>query len=163
MGIGTLGLFTALASILAAPFLKHALDMYRSQNYREMAGSIFFSAIPLCVVCLVWAGTGEAPMRIQNSLLGLVGAALGASAFIWLGYVVRPVVAQGKNEADKKETTPVAPVGSPSVRIAPGVGGKVGTINFENSYLGRGMEIGGEGSVDNVNTKNTYIGPRSQD
>jgi hypothetical protein len=29
-------------------------------------------------------------MRIQNSLLGGVSAAVGTAAFIWLGYIVRP-------------------------------------------------------------------------
>jgi hypothetical protein len=101
MGTGTLAIITAFAGILAAAFIRHAFDMRKEQKYREMVGAVFWGMLPLGVVCLVWAATGDSPMRLQNSLLGLVGAAIGASAFVWLGYVVRPA------DAQTEKTTPV--------------------------------------------------------
>jgi hypothetical protein len=99
MGSGTLAIITAFAGILAAAFLRHAFDMRKEQKYREMAGSIFWAMVPLGVVCLIWAQTtGDAPMWVQNALLGCIGAAIGASAFVWLGYIVRPTAAVAQTD-----------------------------------------------------------------
>jgi len=106
MGSGTLAIVTAFASILAAAFLRHAFDMRKEQKYREMAGSIFWGLVPLGVVCLIWAATSDSSMRIQNSLLGCIGAAIGAAAFIWLGYVVRPADAQTEKGAAMQNDKP---------------------------------------------------------
>jgi hypothetical protein len=95
MGPGTtLALVTAIAGLVAAPFLRHAFDMLREGHHREMAGAVFLGLLPLVAPCLFWAWTGDAPMRVQNALLGSLGAALGAAALIWIGYVVRPADAQ---------------------------------------------------------------------
>ncbi len=106
MGSGTLAIVTAFAGILAAAFLRHAFDVRKEQKHREMAGSIFWGTLPLGVVCLVWAAMGDSPMRIQNSLLGFIGAAIGASAFVWFGYVVRPADAQTEKTASMLNDKP---------------------------------------------------------
>ena len=94
MGAGTLAIITAFACVLAAPFFRHAFEMNKEQKFREMAGSIFWGTLPLGVASLVWAATGDASVHVQNSLLGCIGAVIGAAALIWIGYVVRPAAAQ---------------------------------------------------------------------
>lgn len=92
MGLGSILLIAIpVAGVISAPFLRNAFEMRREKNYREMAGSIFWGLIPFAVVCLIWATNGDSPVNIQNCVLGLVGAAIGASGLIWIGYVVRPI------------------------------------------------------------------------
>jgi hypothetical protein len=121
MGTSTLALVTAFAGIFAAAFLRHAFDMRKEQRSREMAGSIFWGLTPLGIVCLIWAATGDSPMRIQNAVLGCFGAAMGAAALIWLGYVVRP--------ADAQKTSLEKPTQPFQASVAPD------TLSFEDASL----------------------------
>jgi hypothetical protein len=93
MGINILYIAIPLASVIAAPFLRHAFEMRKENKYREMFGSVFWAAIPFGVSSLLWARTGPV-MFAQNLTLGLLGAVIGACALIWIGYVVRGPEAQ---------------------------------------------------------------------
>ena len=72
--------------------------MRKEKNYREMIGSVFWALIPFGVICLMWASNRDSPMYAQNFVLGLVGAAIGASAFIYGGYVFRPPIANAQTQ-----------------------------------------------------------------
>jgi hypothetical protein len=93
MGIGLGAFFLAVAGVISAPFFRNAFEM-RRQNKREMVGSIFWGTLPFLVVLIVWAATGDLPMRIQPVILGVFGAVVGAAAAIYLGYVARDAWAQ---------------------------------------------------------------------
>jgi hypothetical protein len=89
MGTGILSIALPIAVVIAAPFFRNVFDMRREKNYREMVGSVFWGVVPFGVICVIWAASGDSPVRAQNMVLGLVGAAIGASGMIWVGYFVR--------------------------------------------------------------------------
>jgi hypothetical protein len=87
-GAGILTIIIALAGAIAAPFLRHVFELRKEKKYREMAGSLFWGLLPFGAASLVWTAIGDSPMAWNNLLLGVVGAAIGAAGFIFLGYVV---------------------------------------------------------------------------
>ena len=89
-------LLLALASLISSPFIKNVFDVRKEQKYRELAGSLFWSLIPFAVVCLYWAATGDASVNARNLVLGLLGAAIGASGLIWTGYFFHDRTAQAQ-------------------------------------------------------------------
>jgi hypothetical protein len=96
MGTGILSIALPIAVVIAAPFFRNVFDMRREKNYREMVGSVFWGVVPFGVICVIWAASGDSPVRAQNMVLGLVGAAIGASGMIWVGYFVRDMSAKAE-------------------------------------------------------------------
>ena len=89
MGMGILIIVIPAAGVFAGPFLRHSFEMRKEGNYREMAGSLFLGLLPFGVASLLWSAVGDSTMTAQNWLLGVFGAAIGASLFIYGGYVAR--------------------------------------------------------------------------
>jgi hypothetical protein len=81
---GALALFSLLG--------KHALDMKKEKNYREMWGSLALSLLPAAVFWL-WAVSGESAAVTRNLFLIPVGAIIGGCAFAWAGYVWSDIAA----------------------------------------------------------------------
>jgi hypothetical protein len=68
--------------------IRHALEMKKALNYREMWGTLFWACAPFGISCVIWAATSDSPVVVRNITLGLVGAAIGAAGLIWVGYVI---------------------------------------------------------------------------
>jgi hypothetical protein len=98
--MGTSILYIALPSVIAAAFLRHSFEMRRENKYREMFGSVFWSAVPFGISSLLWVRIEAPVMYAQNLTLGILGAVIGAFGLIWVGYVIR-----GSDDA-QAQTTP---------------------------------------------------------
>lgn len=114
---GILIIVVPFAVAISQHFLRHGFDMSRERKYREMAGSLCLGLLPFGIASLIWTAIGEPPMALNNWLLGVVGAAIGASALIYGGYVVHdwrvtPAAAQSGTEKNPAETTSTLPSGS---------------------------------------------------
>jgi hypothetical protein len=87
----TLPLSLAVFGVIA----NHAREMYRDGKYREMFGALFWAIVPLSLFCLFWVCNEGPSAMLRNISLGLLGAAAGACALIWIGYYVHgPAEAQ---------------------------------------------------------------------
>ena len=84
-----LTLFFGLAGVFSAQFLKNAFDMRKEKNWREMVGSLVWPSLFFAAATLASAVEGSMPIRVQNTLLALFGAVLGASILVWAGYLFR--------------------------------------------------------------------------
>lgn len=134
MGNGILFISLPLAGAIAAPFLSNVFNARKDKNYREMVGSMCLGLVPFGALCVIWAANGDSPVRAQNIVLGLVGAAIGASRLIWFGYLVRGMSAN------------TVPSGSSSNGPA---SNQIGTVNSQGIIT--------QGQVGN----NTIINPAS--
>jgi hypothetical protein len=130
MGINILYIAIPLTSVIAAQLLRHAFEMRRENKYREMFGSVFWAVVPFGVSSLVWARTGP-DMYAQNLTLGLLGAAIGACALIWIGYVVRGPDAQAQTTTGGAQPQVSISGGGNVVSIGQigGITAKIVTIN----------------------------------
>lgn len=95
--------------------LRQAFEMEKECRIRRMWGVIAWSLIPFGISALVWVYQGEVSVVGRNILLGVLGAAIGASVMIWLGYIFAPVVAPSVPAA----TNPAPPPSRPSVEEKP--------------------------------------------
>jgi hypothetical protein len=146
-GAGILTIIIPLAAVVAAPFLRHAFDMRREKKYREVVGSLFWGILPFGVASLVWTATGDTPMALNNWLLGTVGAAIGAAAFIYGGYVTRDLVSSARAQSTPTSTTasPTPEKPQPNFRGAAGIvmqGVTNGSIIGNKSHDNAGPNIG---------------------
>lgn len=66
---------------------RHALELRKEGNYRASWGWFFWSILPVAASALYLLTMGDMPVEIRNGVLGALGAALGACAFIWAGYM----------------------------------------------------------------------------
>jgi hypothetical protein len=116
-----LAIFTLLA--------KHALDMRKEKNYREMWGSWSLSLVPAALFCL-WVASGESSMLTRNLILIPAGALLGACAFAYAGYLWHDMTAaaQPGGKSDQSTVTdskpPVNVFGNQNVLSFGQVGGQ---------------------------------------
>jgi hypothetical protein len=96
-------LFLALPISLAifGVLAKFGLDMKRDNRPSQMWGYFCLGVVPFAVVALIWASQEGVAMGTRNVVLGLVGAAIGATGFIWAGYVV-----EGRTKATSEATSP---------------------------------------------------------
>jgi hypothetical protein len=92
MGLLYPGLPIAISIAVFGLLGKHALDMKREKNYREMWGAFSLSVLP-GVLFLLWAASGESTVAARNLILIPSGAIIGACAFAWAGYVWHDIVA----------------------------------------------------------------------
>jgi len=90
----TLAIGLALAIALFSVIGNYAREMYKEHKYREMFGAIFCAVLPIAVFGIFWAATESPSEMARNITLGIVGAVLGASGLIWLGYAARPTVSK---------------------------------------------------------------------
>jgi len=74
--------------------LRKAFEMERDRRFQRMWGIIAWSLIPFGVSALVWVYQGDVSVFGRSLLLGILGAALGAAAMIWIGYFLAPVPPQ---------------------------------------------------------------------
>jgi hypothetical protein len=70
--------------------LRQAFEMERDRRFQRMWGTIAWSLIPFGVSALLWVYQGDISVVGRSLLLGLLGAAMGASIMIWLGFVFSP-------------------------------------------------------------------------
>lgn len=68
--------------------LRQAFEMEKERRFGRMWGTIAWSLIPFGVSAVVWVSQGDVvSVTGRNILLGCLGAAIGASLAVWLGYV----------------------------------------------------------------------------
>jgi hypothetical protein len=75
---------------------RHALDLRKEGNYRASWGWFFWAILPAAVSALYLLTIGGTAVEIRNVVLGILGAALGACAFIWAGYMFTGKVANAQ-------------------------------------------------------------------
>jgi hypothetical protein len=68
--------------------LRQAFEMERDAKFQRMWGTIAGSLVPLGVSAVVWVSQGDASVLGRSILLGFLGAAIGASLMIWVGFLV---------------------------------------------------------------------------
>jgi hypothetical protein len=68
-------------------FAKFGFDMKRDEKPKQMWAWFCCSVIPIAVIAIIWSSQNGITMGTRNAVLGVVGAALGASLMIWLGYI----------------------------------------------------------------------------
>jgi drug/metabolite transporter (DMT)-like permease len=90
MGTGFSWLVGAACIAAFGVCLRFAIQMLLDRKYRDSAAWFFWSFLPLLIVCFILAAKGDPTMSepIRNLILGFVGAVMGASAAIWIGYAV---------------------------------------------------------------------------
>src|SRR5437588_5905398 len=98
MGTGPNWFIGAVGLAAFGVFLRFAVQALVDRKYRSSAAWFFWSFLPLLVVCFVLVATGEPSVSdaTRNLILGLVGAAFGASASIWIGYAVLGIAANAQ-------------------------------------------------------------------
>jgi hypothetical protein len=115
--------------------------MRYEKNYREMVGSVFWGIAPFAIVLLAGAATGDLPMRIQNITLGIVGAAIGATGLIYLGYFARD--AWGQGSPPTPPTAARAPPRAPSVPTSPPENPSIGQPPTPSTAPSRNCAVNG--------------------
>lgn len=88
MGSGFLGIVGLVCMALFAALLRPAIDYFDKGNGKSAAQWLFFSSLPLAAFVLLWAIGGDAQMWQKNAALGLIGAFVGASGFVFAGYAL---------------------------------------------------------------------------
>jgi hypothetical protein len=103
--VSTTALFIAAPFAIAffALFARFGFDMKREDRPTQMWGYFFTSIVPFAVVALMWASQEGVDLTGRNIVLGVVGAALGATGLIWGGHLVqgRTKVAEPKPSASE--------------------------------------------------------------
>lgn len=88
MGTGILGIIGIICVAIFGVVLRFALEALDKLNYHKAARWFFFSFLPLGIIAILWAIHGDATMVEKNVVLGLIGAIIGASGFIYGGYAL---------------------------------------------------------------------------
>lgn len=88
MGSGFLGISGLVCMAVFTALLKPVIDNFDKNNSRAAFKWMFFSSIPIGVFALIWSFGGDAHMWQKNLALGLTGAFIGASGFIFAGYAL---------------------------------------------------------------------------
>lgn len=78
-----------------------------------MSGTLFWAVVPIVIFSLFWVANEDPSLMARNITLGFIGAALGASALIWLGYLARDWSATAGQYTKAKET--VVAQGAPTI------------------------------------------------
>jgi len=76
--------------------------MKREKHPTQMWGYFFWSIVPFAVVALMWASQEGVDLTGRNIVLGIVGAALGATGLIWTGHLIQ---GPAKTEEPKPQTS----------------------------------------------------------
>ncbi|MGB7256326.1 MAG: hypothetical protein WBC94_22265, partial [Xanthobacteraceae bacterium] len=94
----------SFAGVLAVAFctafaLPRAVQM--SKEGRYLAEYVWYIAglVPIALVLLGWAQSGDQFVTVQRILLAIVGAAVGGCALVAVGELIRPVASQAVNRA----------------------------------------------------------------
>jgi hypothetical protein len=98
---------------------KFGFDMKRDGRLTQMWGYFFWSVVPFAVVALIWASQRDVDVTGRNIVLGVIGAAIGASGFIWIGYLVR---------RDERIAEPKPPASTPAQNSIGDISGNSGII-----------------------------------
>jgi hypothetical protein len=136
---------TALAVLLPISlaafglFGKFAFDMRRDHNYAASWGWSILSILPGFLSALYLISNPEISVPLRNFILGSLGAALGACAAIWIGYLISGSVAS----AQPATTTPTPSVAPSTLPQTPTV----------NQGPGSAYSVGQQGGV----TAGTYL------
>jgi hypothetical protein len=99
MGTGILGIIGIICVATFGVVFRFALEALDKLNYHKAARWFFFSFLPLGLIAILWAIHGDATMVEKNILLGLIGAIIGASGFIYGGYALGDANRSQPNEA----------------------------------------------------------------
>jgi hypothetical protein len=88
MGTGFLWLIGVVGVAIFAVLLRFAVQAVQDRKCRASAVWFFWTFVPIAVACafIVADGPPDVTEAIRNTVLGFVGAALGASIAIWAGY-----------------------------------------------------------------------------
>ena len=114
-------LFIAIPSAIAIFSLlaRFGFDMKREDKPTQMWGYFFTSTVPFAVVALMWASQEGVDLTGRNIILGIVGAALGATGLIWAGHLI-----QGQT----KVAEPKPSAGEPAKNSIGNISGNSGII-----------------------------------
>lgn len=119
--VSTAALFIALpiAITIFGVLAKFAFDMKRDNQPTQMWGYFFWSMVPFAVVALMWASQRGVDLTSRNIVLGIIGAAFGATGLIWAGFLV-----QGQATVPD----PIPPTAEPTQNSIGNISGNKGII-----------------------------------
>lgn len=119
-----LALFLPISLALFGLFGKHSLDMRRDGNYRDSWFWAAAAVFPGLLAAIYLTSDPTMGITLKNTILGTLGAAVGACVSIWIGYLVSQPVAAQAPTAQVSPTTPhpapAAPASPPSVTMQGG-------------------------------------------
>ncbi len=164
MGNGIFWLVGAACLTAFGVCLRFSLQMLIDKNIRGASAWCFWSLVPLLAVCFTLVARGDPTMAEapRNLILGIVGAAVGATASIWIGYV-----AFGSASAQTATVSggDKSVQGSPSVTISGGenvvsigqIGGITARVVTINPPMNPELRITGKTQTDNPDGSSTVL------
>jgi hypothetical protein len=105
----TLWLVGVVGVAVFAAALRQAFQAVEARRSRTMWGWYCWAFLASGIVALVWAVNGDPSLKARNIILGLAGAALGASLAIWAGYIVLDMMDHA-HAPPAGEGAPVTPI-----------------------------------------------------
>jgi hypothetical protein len=165
MGTGAIWFIGAVGFAAFGVFLRFAVQALVDQKYRNSTVWFFWSFLPLLVVCFVLLAKGEPSMSdaTRNIILGLVGAAVGASVSIWIGYAIVGIAAnaqgsQGSAMPSVNNAQPQAIItGGDNVVSIGQIGGITARTVTINPPMRPELRIIGKTETDNVDGTHTVV------
>ncbi|WP_210178243.1 hypothetical protein, partial [Methylosinus sp. R-45379] len=88
MGTGVLGFIGVICVTAFGVILRFALEALDKADPYKASRWFFLAFIPLGVFAVLWSINGDATMLAKNIVLGLVGALIGSSGFIFVGHAL---------------------------------------------------------------------------
>ncbi len=148
-------IWLALAVAVFGVIANHAREVYKERKYREMFGTLFWAVVPIAIISLIWVANENPLVMARTITLGFVGAALGAFALIWCGYLVHDWSAVAQTAVPVEPSS--APTGSTGVDVKGTAAQSSGGIRGNKFFIGRmsgppgskGIVMEGQGIEDN--------------
>lgn len=103
MGNGPLWITGAICFAVFSVSLRFAFQMMEDAKFQSSARWFFFSFVPLGVISLMWAVNGDSSFMSKNIILGAIGALIGASAFIYVGYALGDTPQEKNGSSGQKD------------------------------------------------------------
>lgn len=125
-------LFT-LSTVFLAATIKAGIDMLHKQQLTWMWGYFSVGLIPLAITLIIWSRHEATDTMSKTILLGVIGAALGASGLIWVGKLV---------EGPNSKSAPISAVTEPVMKDAADGNApstSIGSINGNNGIITQGQ------------------------
>jgi hypothetical protein len=118
--------------LCAAPAFTRCYTAVDEMRYQAASGYFSLAVAAIGVAATIWFASEEASVTARNIVLGIIGAAVGTTGLIWVGYVTHGAMAQNPPAAG----TPATPLSG----LGP-------TLNFSGSNSG----------IVNNGNNNTFI------
>jgi hypothetical protein len=118
MNMGIVAFSLAIALALFALLGRHAMEVRKERNYQEFWGTLFWAMLLITLPTILWTTISDVSMLTKLIALGLAGAVVGATAFVWLGYKFFKDIPPAATTESKPDPDPDPPSRQKTVRIS---------------------------------------------